>query len=327
MPLTRREAIAGCGGGLAWLTVSPAQAQAAYPNRLIKMIVPYPPGGTTDLLGRLVTDQLRSGLDATVIVENKPGAGTTLGADLVAKSEPDGYTLLMATSTTLAINKTLYRKLPYDPVKDFAPIGLVVGVPFALIINPTIPAKNLPEFIAYAKSKPGLAYGSAGNGSPQHLGAEMLKSAADIDIRHVPYRGSVPAMLDVIAGHIPFMVVDLQPALHQIREGKVRVLGVTTPKRVAIAPDIPTIAEAGLAGYEFVAWQGVVAPAGTPRPVVDELAGQIGKLMADPATREKLTAISLEPLPPSTPDSFAAYIKSEVDRWAVIVKNSGAEAE
>jgi tripartite-type tricarboxylate transporter receptor subunit TctC len=327
MPFTRREAIAGCGGGLAWLAASPARAQAAYPNRTIKMIVPYPAGGTTDLLGRMITDRFKSGLDATVIVENKPGAGTTLGADLVAKSEPDGYTLLMATSTTLAINKALYKKLPYDPVKDFAPIGLVAGVPFALIINPTIPAKNLPEFIAYAKSKPGLAYGSAGNGSPQHLGAEMLKSAAGIDIRHVPYRGSVPAMLDVIAGHIPFMVVDLQPALQQIREGKVRVLGVTTPKRVAVAPEIPTIAEAGLAGFELVAWQGVVAPAGTPRPIVDVLAAQLTKLMADPPTRERLTKLSLEPLPPSTPDSFAAYIGTEVERWATIVKNSGAELE
>jgi tripartite-type tricarboxylate transporter receptor subunit TctC len=325
MPFTRREAIAG-GGGLLLASAFPARAQA-YPNRTIKMIVPYPAGGTTDLLGRLVADQLKSGLGATVVVENKPGAGTTLGADQVAKSEADGYTLLMATSTTLAINKTLYKKLPYDPVKDFAPIALVAGVPFALIVNPTVPARTLAEFIAYAKSKPGLAYGSAGNGSPQHLGAEMLKTAAGLDIRHVPYRGSVPAMLDVIAGHIPFMVVDLQPALQQIKEGKVRVLGVTTPKRVAIAPDIPTIAEGGLKSYELVAWQGVVAPAGTPRAVVDQLSAQINVFVAEPATREKLTALSLEPLPPSTPDSFAAYIKAEVDRWAVIVKNSGAEAE
>src|SRR4051794_3925259 len=234
----------------------------------------------------------------------------------------------MATSTTLAINKTLYKKLSYDPVKDFTPIALLAGVPFALIINPMLPATTLGEFIAYAKSKPGdLAYGSAGNGSPQHLGAEMLKSAAGIDIRHVPYRGSVPAMLDVIAGHIPFMIVDLQPALQQIREGKVRVLGVTTPKRVAAAPEIPTLAEAGLAGVELVAWQGVVAPAGTPRPIVEALAAQLEKLKADPAIREKLTRISLEPLPPSTPDGFAAYIRTEVDRWAVIVKNSGAELE
>src|SRR5882724_8728724 len=283
MLLTRREAIAGCGGGLAMLTGLPAFAQAAYPSRTVKMIVPFPPGGTTDFLGRLVADRLKTGLGATVIVENKPGAGSTLAAEQVARGEPDGYTLLMATSTTLAINKTLYKKLAYDPVKDFAPVALVAGVPFALIVNPQVPAKTLSEFIAYAKSMPGLAYGSAGNGSPQHLGAEMLKTAAGLDIRHVPYRGSVPAMFDVISGHIPFMVMDLQPALQQIREGKVRVLGVTTPKRVASAPDIPTLAEGGLAGFELVAWQGVVAPAGLSRTIVDELAAQIGKLVADPA--------------------------------------------
>ena len=292
----------------------PARPQAAYPSRTIKMIVPYPAGGTTDLLGRLIADQLKIGLGATVIVENKPGAGTTLGAEQVAKSEPDGYTLLMATSTTLAINKTLYNNLPYDPVKDFAPIGLVAGVPFALIINPTIPAKTLAEFIAYAKSKPGLAYGSAGNGSPQHLGAEMLKTAAGIDIRHVPYRGSVPAMLDVIAGHIPFMVVDLQPALQQIREGKVQ--GARRDHAASasrLRPIFRPSPKAGLPGFELVAWQGVVGArrhaAADRRP----LAAQIAKLMADPATRDKLKTISLEPLPPSTPDSFAAYIKTEVD--------------
>ena len=327
MMLTRREVIAGLGGGLALLKGTPARTQTAYPSRTIRMIVPYPAGGTTDLLGRLVADQLQSGLGATVVVENKPGAATSIGAELVAKAEPDGYTLLMATSTTLAINKTLYRKLPYDPVRDFTPIALVAAVPFALIINPQIPATTLSEFIAYAKSKPGMAFGSAGNGSPQHLGAEMLKAAAGIDIRHVPYRGSVPAMLDVIAGHISFMVVDLQPALPQIRAGKVRALGVTTANRVAAAPDIPTLAEGGLAGFELVAWQGVVAPAGVPRPVVDQLAAQIGKLVADPATREKLTAMALEPLPGSTPDSFAAYVKSEVDRWAVIVRKFGIEPD
>ncbi|HWZ38521.1 MAG TPA: tripartite tricarboxylate transporter substrate binding protein [Bradyrhizobium sp.] len=326
MGLTRREAMVGFGGALA-LVSRPALAQAAYPSRNIRMIVPYPPGGTTDLLGRLIADQIKTGLNAIVVVENKPGAGTTLGAEQVARSDPDGYTLLMATSTTLAINKTLYKKLPYDPVKDFAAISLVAAVPFALIINPTIPARTLSEFIAYAKANPGLAYGSAGNGSPQHLGAEMLKSAANIDIRHVPYRGSIPAMLDVIAGHIPFMIVDLQPALQQIKEGKVRVLGVTTPKRVAAAPDIPTIAEGGLPGYELVAWQGVVAPANTPRPIIDALAAQIARLLADPATGERFTSIAIELLPASTPDSFASYIKTEVDRWATIVKNSGAEAE
>src|ERR1700736_2460994 len=292
MPLTRREAIAGFGGGLALLVGLPALAEAAYPSRTIKMIVPYPAGGTTDFLGRLVAEQLMTGLGATVVVENKPGVATALGAEQVARAEPDGYTLLLATSTTLAINKTLYQKLPYDPVKDFTPIALVAAVPFALICNPALPVKTLAEFIVYAKSKPGLAYGSAGNGSPQHLGAEMLKAAAGIDIRHVPYCGSVPAMLDVIAGHIPFMVVDLQPALQQIREGKVTVLGVTTAKRVAAAPDIPTLAESGLAGYELVAWQGVVARAGTPRPIVDSLAAQIATLLGDGATRDKLLTIA-----------------------------------
>jgi tripartite-type tricarboxylate transporter receptor subunit TctC len=291
------------------------------------MVVPYLAGGTTDLLGRMVAEQLQSGLGATVIVENKPGIATALGAELVARSQPDGYTLLLATSTTLAINKTLYRKLAYDPVKDFTAIALVAAVPFALIVGPQIPARTLSEFIAYAKATPGLTYGSAGNGSPHHLGAEMLKAAAGIEVRHVPYRGSMPAMLDMIAARISFMVVDLQAALPLIRDGKVRALGVTTSKRVAAAPDIPTLAEAGLAGFELVAWQGVVAPAGLPRDIVDRLAAQIEKLVSDPATREKLNVLALEPLPGSTPDSFAAYIKTEVDRWAGIVKNSGAELE
>src|ERR1700761_5450088 len=316
---TRRGAIAGCGGALVWLAGSPARADA-YPSQTIKLIVPYPPGGTTDLLGRMIADQLSSGLGGSVIVENKVGAGTTIGAEQVARAAPDGYTLLLATSTTLAINKTLYRHLPYDPVKDFTPIGLVAGVPFALIINPEIPAKTLSEFIVYAKAKPGLTYGSAGNGSPQHLGAEMLKAATGIEISHVAYRGSVPAMLDVIAGHIAFMVVDLQPALPQIKDGKVRVLGVTTAKRVDAATEIPTLAEQGLKNFELVAWQGVVGPAGLPRPIVDAVAAQIKKLVDNPATRDKFKLIALQSLPDSTPESFAAYVKTEVDRWATIVK-------
>jgi tripartite-type tricarboxylate transporter receptor subunit TctC len=333
MLLSRRRALAGCGGALLILAAprvltSPgALAQAAYPNRTIKIIVPYLAGGTTDFLGHVIADQLKTGLGATVVVENMPGAATTHGAAQVAKSVPDGYTLLMATSTTLAINKALHKKLPYDPVKDFAPVALLAAVPFALIVHPSIPATTLSEFIAYAKSKPGLAYSSAGNGSPQHLAAEMLKSAAGLNIRHVPYRGSVPALLDVIAGHIPFMVVDLQPALPPIREGKVRALGVTTQQRVIAAPDLPTFAESGLPGFELVAWQGVVAPAGTPRAIIDELVRQIGKLFADPATRERFAAVAIEPIAGSTPDSFAGYIKAEGGRWGAIVRHSGIELE
>jgi tripartite-type tricarboxylate transporter receptor subunit TctC len=327
MLLTRRRALVGCGGALAALAGHNAVAQAVYPNRAIKIIVPYPAGGTTDFLGRLIAERLKAGLGATVIVENKAGAATSLGAEQVARSPADGYTLLLATSTTLAINKTLYKKLPYDPVKDFAPVALVAAVPFALIVNPSIPAATLSEFVAYAKSKPGLAYGSAGNGSPQHLAAEMLKSAAGIDIRHVPYRGSGPALLDVTAGHIPFMIVDLQPALKTIREGKVRALGVTTQQRVAAAPDIPTLAESGLAGFELAAWQGLVAPAGTPRPIIDELVKQIDKLLADPATRERLASVALEPVTGSKPETFASYIKTEGDRWEAILRNAGVKPE
>jgi tripartite-type tricarboxylate transporter receptor subunit TctC len=318
--------MAGCGGALALLAGGPVRADT-YPARTIKLVVPYPAGGTTDLLGRMVGDELQSGLGGSVIVENKPGAGTTIGAEQVARAAPDGYTLLLATSTTLAINKTLYRHLPYDPVKDFTPIALVAGVPFVLIVNPGIPARTLSEFIAYAKSKPGLTYGSAGNGSPHHLGAEMLKTQAGIEVSHVAYRGSVPAMLDVIAGHISFMVMDLQPALPQIKDGKVRALGVTTPTRVEAAPEIPTLAESGLKNFELVAWQGIVGPAGLPRPIVDQVAAQIEKLVDKPATHDKFKMLALQSLPDSTPDSFAAYVKSEVDRWAAIVKASGAELE
>ena len=325
--LTRRAAITGSYGVLAGLAVWPAVAEAAYPNRTIKMIVPYSAGGTIDLLGRLVAEQLRVGLAATVVVENKPGAGTVLGAEQVARSEADGYTLLTATSSTLAINKALYRKLGYDPVEDFTPIAPVARVPFALVVNPSLPATTLADFTAYAKANPGLAYGSAGNGSPHHLGAEMLRERLGISVRHVSYRSSVPALLDVIAGRIAFMVADLQPALPQILERKVRVLGVTTPQRVAVAPDIPTLVESGLDGFELVAWVGVVAPAHVPQPIVEQLAAQIDRMTSDAATVERLTGMALEPISGSTPDRFKTFVKAEVDRWGVIVRNSGAELE
>ena len=323
---TRRAAIGGCGATLAGFAIASSRAEAAYPSRAIKMIVPFPAGGTIDLLGRLVADQLRIGLDATVVVENKSGAASMLGAEQAARAPADGYTLLTATSTTLAINKSLYRKLPYDPVQDFTPIAPLVRVPFALVVNPSLPA-TLPEFVAYAKANPGLAYGSVGNGSPHHLGAEMLGSALGITVRHVSYRASAPAFIDMIAGRIAFMMADLPPALPQIREGKVRAIGVTTRERVLVAPDIPTLAELGISGFELVAWVGVVAPSGVPRPIVEQLAGQIEQLMSDASTREKLKALALEPVSGSTPDRFAAFVKAEVDRWAVIVRDSGAELE
>jgi tripartite-type tricarboxylate transporter receptor subunit TctC len=325
MRMTRRAALLGCAG-LA-LGGQGARGEETYPNRPINLVVPYPAGGTTDLVGRLVADQLKSGLGATVVVENKPGVGTVIGAEQVVHATPDGYTLLIATSTTLAVNKTLYRKLPYDPLRDFTPIGLVAAVPFALVVNNALPVQSLAEFVAYAKANPGLAYGSAGIGSPQHLGAEMLKTLAGIKIRHVPYRGSLPAMLDVIAGQIPFMIVDLQPALQAIKDGKLRVLGVTTTKRVTAAPDTPTLAESGLPGFELVAWQALVAPAQLPQPITMQLSDQVAKLLANAVTRERLIKLALEPLPGSTPESFSKYLRTEIERWATIVKASGAELE
>ena len=304
-----------------------APAQTPYPSKPITLVVPFPPGGTTDLLGRMVADQLKTGLGATVVVENKPGAATTLAAGQVAKAEPDGHTLMIATSTTLAINKTLYKKLPYDPVADFTPIALVAGVPFALVVNPAMPVTNLQEFIAYAKARPGaLTFGSPGIGSPHHLGAEMLKTMAGLDMKHVVYRGSVPAMNDVMGGHIPLMIMDLQPALPLILDGKLKALGVTTAKRVAAAPDIPTFAEQGLTGYEVVAWQGIIAAGKIAPAITQRLAAEIDKVFRAPATRDRLVTIALEPLT-STPESFASYVKTEIDRWAVIVKASGATAE
>jgi tripartite-type tricarboxylate transporter receptor subunit TctC len=328
MLLTRRELIASGTAIAASLTGTTARSQADYPSRPITLVVPYPAGGTTDLLGRLVAEQIKIGLGATVVVENKPGAGTTLGASQVARAQSDGYTLLIATSTTLAINKSLYKKLPYDPIADFTPIALIATVPFALIVNPTIPVGSLAELIAYAKSRPGeLSYGSAGNGSAHHLGAEMLKAAAGLDIKHVSYRGSVAALQDVIAGHVPLMIVDLPAALSTIRDGKVKAIGVTTANRVAAAPEIPTLAEAGIPGYELSAWQGAVAPAGVPQFIIDKLAAQIADLFAARDARVKLIDIALEPITGSTPTNFAAYIRSEIERWAPIIKASGAKLE
>jgi len=324
MLLTRRDMMICCAGGAIALT-APAGAQAAYPTQRITVVVPFAAGGATDLLARMVAEQLKRGLRATVVVENRPGAASTVGAAQVAKAPPDGYTLLMATSTTLAISKTLYRKLPYDPLTDFTPITLVAAVPFCLVVNPSLPVGSLKDLIAYARSKPGeLTFASSGIGTPHHLGAEMLKTAAGLDMKHAIYRGSAPAMQDVVGGHVPLMIVDLQPALPQIRAGTLKVLGVTTPTRVAAAPDVPTLAEAGLPGFELVAWQGIVAPAGVPRPIVDKLAREIAALVAAPETRQRLVGMALEPLPGSTPDSFAAFVRSEVQRWAPIVRASGA---
>lgn len=304
-----------------------AAAQTAYPQRPISFIVPYPAGGTTDILARFLAEHLKDRLGQPVVIDNRPGAGSTIGAGLAARAEPDGHTLLMATSTTLAINASLFQRLPYDPVADFAPVSLVAGVPLILIVNPALGIKTLADLVALAKAKPGeLVYGSAGNGTPHHLAAELLKTAAGIEVRHVAYRGSVVAMNDVIGGHIPFMFMDMAPVLPLIAAGKLQALAVSAPRRVAAAPDIPTVAEAGYPGYEAVAWQAVVVPARTPSDVVARLHAEIARFLATPANRDKLIQIGLEPLGGSS-EELVAYIKAEIARWGVVVRSSGAKVE
>jgi tripartite-type tricarboxylate transporter receptor subunit TctC len=298
-----------------------------YPQRPVTIVVPYAAGGTTDILARMLGQGLKDSLGQSFIVENKPGAGTVIGAQSVARAEPDGHTLLMATSTTLAINASLYKSLPYDPVGDFAPISLVAAIPLVIIVHPSVPASSVPELIQLLKTKPGgFSYASAGVGSPHHLAAEMFKSMTGVDVKHVPYRGSAPALSDVVGGHVPLMFVDMAPALPMIADGRVRALAVTSGKRAAAAPALPTVAEAGLPGYEAAAWQSIVAPARTPPAVVAALHREISKFLSAPETRQKLVAMGTEPLG-GTPDEFAALIKAEIGKWAKVVKESGATAD
>ncbi|QTL02145.1 tripartite tricarboxylate transporter substrate binding protein [Aquabacter sp. L1I39] len=324
----RRTLLSACAGLAAALlcAVGPASAQT-YPTRPVTLVVPYAPGGASDALGRLVAKWLQEKLGQPFVVENRPGAGSAVGADFVARATPDGYTLLLATSTTLAINPALYKKLPYDPLTSFTPVGLVANVPFVLVANPSTGVKTLKDFVALAKAKPGtLTYGSAGNGSPQHLFMELLKTSTGIDVIHVPYKGSAPAMNDLVGGQISLMVSDLAPALGQIQAGKITPLGVTTAQRLPGLPDVPTLAEAGVAGYEATAWQGIVGPAGLPPDIVSALSAQLRAFVADPATAEAFARIGLQPIS-DTPSEFAAYIRTEIGKWGPVVRATGATAD
>jgi tripartite-type tricarboxylate transporter receptor subunit TctC len=296
-----------------------------YPSKPVRFVVPYAAGGATDLIARVIGERLSAHLGQPFVIDNRPGAATLLGAQLVAKAEPDGYTLLMATSTTLAINASLYKNLPYDPVKDFAPISLAIQHPFVLLVDPKLPAHNVKELVALAKSKPGqLAYASGGSGSFPHLAMALFQSMTGIDVIHVPYKGSAPALTDLMGGQVA-MIFD-NTALTYVKSGRIRALAVTTKDRLSVMPDVPTLQEAGVPGYELAAWQGVIAPAGTPRPVIDKLNANIVQLLREPETIARLTGDGGQIIT-STPDQFAAYIKSEIGRFAKIVKDSGAKVE
>jgi tripartite-type tricarboxylate transporter receptor subunit TctC len=295
-----------------------------YPSRPVTVVVPFVSGGSTEIMARLIAQGLETKLAKPVIVENKPGAGTVIGSNYVAKAEPDGYTLLMGTSSPIAINVTVYKALPYNPATDFVPLAMVAESPFVLVVNNDLPVKTIPELIAYAKANPGkLSFGSGGPGAPHHLFAELFASMAGIKMTHVPYRGSLPALNDVLAGHIQLMFVDLPPAVGMISSGKIRALGVTPAKRLAALPDVPTIAEAGVPGYSAAAWFMVVAPAKTPQPVVDRLHTDLKEVLASAQTREQIHKLGLTPLDTPPIATMQDFVKSEIARWGKVVEAAG----
>ena len=300
---------------------------APYPTKTIRFVVPYPAGGPLDAVARLLAQKVSDSVRQPIIVDNKPGAGGNIGADIVAKSPPDGYTLLMGAVATHAINPTLYASIPYDAAKDFIPITQIGSTPNVLVVNPSVPATNVREFIAYAKANPGkLNFGSGSTGSAGHLAGELFKAMAGVEMTHVPYKGAAPAMNDLIGGQVQLMFDNLASSLAQVRAGKIRALAVTTAKRSPLAPDLPTIAESGLPGFDINTWFGLFVPAGTPHDVVERLHDEFTRALASPEVREKMLALGAEPVG-STPSEFAAYIRSEGEKYARIIKASGAKAD
>jgi len=303
-----------------------AQAQA-WPSKPIKWVVPFAPGGTTDILARTVGEKLAVALGQPVIIENKPGAGGGVGAEFTAKSAPDGYTIMGGTISTHAINASLYKSLPYDPVKDFVAITLIARVPNMLVINPSVPAKDVKELIALLKANPGkYSFASSGNGTSQHLSGELFKSMSGTDMQHIPYKGSPPALQDVVGGQVAMTFDNITTALPLAKAGKLRALAVTTAKRSSVAPDVPTLAESGLPGFEVGSWQGVFAPAGTPPEIVKRLNAEIVKALNMPDVREKLSGLGAE-IVADSPEEFSALVKAEVAKWADVVKKSGAKVD
>nr|WP_194723730.1 tripartite tricarboxylate transporter substrate binding protein [Noviherbaspirillum malthae] len=314
----------GLLGAAAGLTLAAAgPAQAAYPDKPIKLVVPYPPGGATDIIGRVVAQKLGGALGQQVVVDNRGGAGGNIGAAAVAKAEPDGYTLLMGALTSHSIMQTLERKsLGYNLEKDFAPITMVGSVPLVFVVHPSVPAKNLKELIAYAKSKPGyLTYASSGAGAPQRMAAELFKRTAGVDMMHVPYKGSGPAMNDLVGGQVLTMVETVPAAQGFIKAGKLRALAVTTPQRISMLPDVPTASEEGLTGFSVSSMFGVLAPANTPKPIVDRLNAELVKILQMPEVKEQLLQQGAYAMSTS-PDQTSERIRQEISMWAKVIEEA-----
>jgi tripartite-type tricarboxylate transporter receptor subunit TctC len=319
--LRRREAMTLLGGAAAWPLTAWAQD---YPVRTVTIIVPFTPAGTTDILGRLSAQALELRFGKAFVVENRPGAGQQLGLSAVAKSAPDGYTLAMATSSAMAVNPTLYKRIAYNPAKDFSPIAMLAQVPFILLVNPSLPVRSVADLIKYAKERPAqISFGSGGVGASHHLYGELFKNLTGVQMTHVPYKGTVPALNDLIAGHIQVLFSDPPPALPQMMAGKVRALGVTTAKRIATAADLPPIGET-VSGFDSAPWQMLVAPAGTPRGIVERLHAELVRYVASAEGQKKLMDMGLVPGEPTPPDELARFVESEIDKWGKLVHLAGA---
>ena len=307
------------------LALLASAALAQYPTRPIKLVVPWPPGGAVDTLGRLVAQTVSEPLGQPIVVENRAGAAGAIGSDAVAKSEPDGYTLLMGSTTVISINPAL-QKLPYQP-SDFAPVTMVAFVPHMLVTNADTPAKTLKEFVAYVKARPRqVSYASAGPGTPHHIAGEMFKAMTGLDMLHVPYKGTGPALTDFLAGRVQFMSVEAVAALPHVKAGKLRALGVATPQRNALAPEVPTVAEGGYPGFEVTSWYGVVAPAGVPKPAAAKLAGAISKALETPQFRDKLAGLGATPVGGS-PEAFGQLLLRENAKWAKAIKDANIKID
>ena len=304
----------------------PAVAQP-FPSKPARLVVPFPAGGPLDAVGRLLAQQLSERWGQSVVVENKPGAGGNIGADFVAKAAPDGYTVVMGALSTHAVNPSLYAKMPYDAQKDFTPITRVAVTPNVLVVNPSLPVNSVKELIAYAKAHPGkLSFGSGSTGSAGHLAGELLKVDAGIDMVHVPYKGAAPAMQALLAGDTQLMFDNLANAMAQVKAGKLKALAVTTAERSKLAPDLPTMAEAGVPGFDISTWFGLFAPAGTPAQIVGKWNGDVTRILEAPDMRERLLAQGAEPAPDS-PQDFARFVSNELAKYARIVKASGAKVD
>ncbi|WP_458766923.1 Bug family tripartite tricarboxylate transporter substrate binding protein [Cupriavidus basilensis] len=326
--MTLRQRLAAVAACTLCVGIAPALAQKDYPSKPIMMIVTYPPGGPTDVMARTLASALKGSLGQTVVVENRAGAGGNIGAEAVARAEPDGYTLMFGTSAPLAINVSLYRKINYDPVKSFAPIIQIGQLPNVLVVNPSVPAKTVGELIAYGKANPGkLTYASSGNGASSHLAGVLFNNLAGTDFRHIPYKGTGPALNDLLGGQVSMSFTDVLTALPFIKSGKFRVLGVTTKSRSQALPDVPTVAEQGVPGFDVSVFFGVVAPAGTPPAVIAKLNHAFADALQQPEVRKTLQAQGLE-LPPSTsPEQLGSFVKAEVTKWRGVVQKSGAQLD